>query len=96
MIFLTRIIDETEATEFEEIAKRQTLFDARFYLLAAELCIVRMKRSASCEKIDELIALIDRIRAEHVSLWERDNFGAGLERSVELLDRHRKELLEMR
>lgn len=94
--YLTRIIDETETTEFEEIAKRQTLLDARFYLLAAELCIVRMKGRASHEKIDELVALIDRIEAEHVALWMRDNFGAGLERSVDLLDRHRKELLEMR
>lgn len=94
--YLNRIIAETENTDFDTVCKRQTLLDAKFYLLAAELCIIRMQKTACTEKIDELVALIDWITKEHVSLWMEDNFEEGLERSVNLLARHRAELLEMR
>ena len=74
---------------------RQIVLDARFYVLGAELDIVRMKRTASAEKIDELVALIDWICDEHKELWLADNFENGLEKSMGILRRHREELLAL-
>ena len=71
------------------------MLDARFYVLGAELDIVRMKRTASAEKIDELVALIDWICDEHKELWLADNFENGLEKSMGILRRHREELLAL-
>ena len=93
--YVKRILDALETAEFDEKAKRQIMLDARFYVLGAELDIVRMKRTASAEKIEELVALIDWICGEHRELWLEDNFENGLERSMDILHRHRKELLEL-
>jgi hypothetical protein len=55
-----------------------------------------MTQTAENEKIDELVAMIDEICAEHDLLWERENYSHGKEHFLnQLLDR-RRELLEMR
>ena len=94
--YVGRILSELETADFDEKAKRQTVLDAKFYLLGAELNLIRMKRMPNDEKIDELVALIDWIDGEHKALWTLDNFENGLEKSRDILARHREELLAMR
>lgn len=96
ILYLKRILFDLEKSEFDEIYKRQTVLGAKFYLLAAELCIVRITQVATAKKIDELVALIDEITAEHKELWGRDNFEHGIEKSLKILASHREELLAMR
>ena len=94
--YLGRILSELKGADFDEILRRQTVLDAKFYLLGAELCIIRINGCADEEKIDALVALIDEIEREHTELWLRDNFKIGLERSIATLTSHREELLAMR
>lgn len=94
--YVKKILTALETAEFDEKAKRQIVLDAQFYILAAELDIVRMHRTASVEKIDELVALIDWIYDEHRTLWMIDNFENGLENSLSVLRRHREELLALK
>ncbi len=95
--YVKRILDALASADFSDRdkEKRQTVLDAKLYLLGAELSLVRMNRGASPEKARELIAMIDEILPEHRLLWFADNFENGLERSVGVLERHRGELLAM-
>ncbi|MBE6589459.1 MAG: hypothetical protein E7643_04705 [Ruminococcaceae bacterium] len=96
VFYLERILADLEKCDFDETYRRQTILGAKFYLLGAELCIVRIHASASAEKIDRLVALIDEILPEHKELWLRDNFENGIQSSVKILERHREELLAMK
>ncbi|MBQ8311261.1 MAG: family 20 glycosylhydrolase [Clostridia bacterium] len=94
--YLNKILSALETADIDEKAKRQMVLDARFYVLAAELDIIRINQAVTGEKIDALVALIDWIAEEHRTLWLADNFENGLEKSISLLQRHRAELLEMK
>ncbi len=96
ILYLGRILCDLAKSDFDETFKRQTVLGATYYLLAAELCIIRIKGSATKEKIDELVALIDFVIPEHRALWMLDNFEHGIEKSIDLLNRHKEELLAMK
>ena len=94
--YLQKILAEVEKSDFDENLKLQTILCTKFYLLGAELCIVRMKQSADAEQIDRLVALIDEIVPLHRMLWMRENFEGGIAKSMGILESHRTELLEMK
>lgn len=96
IFYLQRILCDLEKSDFDEKLKRQTILGAKYYLLGAELCIIRIKGSAAADKIDALVDLIDFIYQEHRALWVLDNFEHGIERSLDLLLRHKNELLAMK
>lgn len=96
VFYVNRILADLEKTDFKETEKRQTVLDARFMLLTAELCILRINGEATNEKIDELVLLIDWIMNEHKTLWLAENFENGLERSMSVLRSQRRALLEMK
>ncbi len=96
IFYLQKILSDLEKSDFDENYKRQTVLGAKYYLLGAELCIIRIRGGAEKEKIDELIALIDFIVPEHRALWMRDNFEHGIEKSLEILASHREELIKMK
>ena len=65
-------------------------------VLAAELCKPRYgEKTLSDDKKKELCALIDWMIPEYKELWLRDNYENGMEIFVDVLEKRRKEIVEL-
>ena len=94
--YLEKTLKAVIECDFDEIYKRQTILNTQMYILAAELCLVRINKNADREKLDELISLIDWICKEHRELWLMECYEKGLEKFINLLQSRKSELCDMR
>ncbi|NLZ89778.1 MAG: hypothetical protein GX916_09805, partial [Clostridiales bacterium] len=64
--------------------------------LGSEVCKVKLHPAESLDKVDELVALIDRILPEHIEIWNYRNFEIGIARFLDHLIARRTELLALK
>lgn len=94
--YMTELISEVEKQSFDEQLKREILINAKMVVLAAELCIIRVKKDITCDKINELVGVIDRMIPEFRELWCKRNYEKGVELFISHLEMHRADLMEMK
>ena len=94
--YVKRCIEGVSKVTFDENWKRQILVNANMVVLSAELCLIRMTKTATAEKIDELTAMIDQISAEYILLWDRENYPKGKEHFLSQLADRKADLLQMK
>lgn len=94
--YMKKAMAGLDAVEFDENWKRQAMVNCNMVILSAELCFIRMHQTATNEKIDELVQMIDDISMEYATLWDMENYPKGKEHFLDQLADRRKELLEMK
>lgn len=75
--YLKKVNKDVEAIDFDENWKRQILVNSNQAIIGAELCKIRYNKTATTEKIDELIEAIEENIKEYEILWERESFSEG-------------------
>lgn len=82
--YLQDVRADIKAAAFDDRLKREVLVNTDMLILGAELCMIKTTKKLTEEKRNELLDLIDAIRAENKELWEYRNFSEG----IELYDNH--------
>ena len=93
--YLEKTLGLVMECDFDATYKRQTILNTKMYILAAELCIIRINKCAEKEKLTALIALIDEIVKEHRELWLMECYEKGIEKFEAVVAARRSELCKM-
>ena len=93
--YVSKILNELNAVDFDEIQKRQIFINSRMVILSAEICKIRINGTALPEKIKELTGMIDEICEEYAVLWDMENYPDGKEFFIDQLLCRKKELIEL-
>ena len=93
--YVRKVMADVAELDFDPVAKAEILLNANMVILASELCKLRIGFPLSPVHKEYLLALIDRIEAEHPVLWDKHNFPKGKEIFLSCLDKHRKALLSI-
>ncbi len=94
--YVRRVMADIEKLDFDDRLKREIRLTAWMIELGSEICKVKLHPQDSLDKVDELVALIDRILPEYIEIWNYRNFEMGIARSQGYLTSRRQELLEMK
>jgi len=76
--------------------KREIRVTAWLVELGSEICKVKLHPEASVGKVDELVALIDKILPEYIDIWNIRNYEMGIARFRDQLYARREELLALK
>lgn len=77
--YVTKILADIRKLDFDEQLKAEIILNSEMVILSSEQCKVRIGCELSNEKLDELIALSDRLAEEFHKLWNRRNFEQGVD-----------------
>ncbi len=77
--YVKKVLSDIKKFKFDEQTKREIILNSEMVILAAEQCKLRIGCEMSNEKLDELIALSDRLAMEFHELWNMRNFEQGVE-----------------
>lgn len=94
--YVRRVMADIEKLDFDDRLKREIRVTAWMIELGSEICKVKLHPQDSVDKVDELVALIDRILPEYIEIWNFRNFEMGIARSQGYLMSRREELLALR
>lgn len=94
--YVRSALRQIEKTSFAGKYKRQAVCNAKMVIFTAELCVVRLNKRVSDEKIDEISALGKEICQEFTELWLEENYPKGLECMIEQVEERLAELDELR
>ena len=94
--YVRKVMADIEKLDFDERLKREIRVTAWMIELGSEICKVKLHPRESIDKVDELVALIDRILPEYVDLWTASNFEMGIARSHGYLTARRAELIALK
>ena len=94
--YVRKVMADIEKLDFDERLKREIRVTAWMIELGSEICKVKLHPQESVDKVDELVALIDRILPEYVDLWTASNFEMGIARSHGYLTARRAELIALK
>ena len=93
--YVRKVMADIEKLDFDERLKREIRVTAWMIELGSEICKVKLHPAESVDKVDELVALIDKILPEYEELWKFRNFEMGMGRSYGYLTARREELLAL-
>ena len=94
--YVRKVMADIEKLDFDERLKREIRVTAWMIELGSEICKVKLHPQDSIGKVDELVALIDRILPEYEELWKHSNFEMGIARSYGYLTSRRAELIALK
>ncbi len=94
--YVRRVQADIEKVDFDERMKREVRLTAWMIELGSEVCKVKLHPAESVGKVDELVALIDKIIPEYTELWNARNYEKGVEKFLEHLTSRRAELLALK
>ncbi len=94
--YVRHVMDDIEKLDFDEQMKREIRLTADLIVLGSEVCKVKLHPAGSVDKVDELVALIDRILPEYHELWLKRNYEKGVEKFPVYLEARREELLALK
>jgi hypothetical protein len=94
--YVRKVMADIEKVDFDERLKREIRVTAWMIELGSEVCKVKLHPQESVDKVDELVALIDKILPEYIELWNYRNFEMGIGRSQGYLTSRREELLALK
>ena len=94
--YVRKVMADIEKLDFDERLKREIRVTAWMIELGSEICKVKLHPQESVDKVDELVALIDKILPEYIELWNHGNYEMGIARSQGYLTSRREELLALK
>lgn len=94
--YVRRVMDDIEKLDFDERLKREIRLTAWLIELGSEVCKVKLHPQDSLDKVDSLVALIDKILPEYIEIWNYRNFEMGIARFRDHLLSRRAELLALK
>ena len=94
--YVTRVMDDIIALEFDERFKREILVNCNMVLLASELCKMKLGKKHTKDELDALLDMMADMHDEYYELWCYRNYEHGVDRFLGQLDMHRRELEELR
>lgn len=94
--YVRRVMADIEKVDFDDRLKREIRLTAWLIELGSEICKVKLHPRESAERVDDLVALIDRILAHYDDLWQYRNYEQGKMRFLQHLYKRREELLELK
>ena len=94
--YVRKVMADIEKLDFDDRLKREIRLTAWMIELGSELCKVKLHPQDSIDKVDELVALIDKILPEYIEIWNYRNFEMGIARSEGYLTSRRAELLALK
>ena len=94
--YVRRVMADIEKVDFDDRLKREIRLTAWLIELGSEICKVKLHPRESAERVDDLVALIDRILAHYDDLWQYRNYEQGKMRFLQHLYKRRDELLELK
>ena len=94
--YVRKVMADIEKLDFDDRLKREIRLTAWMIELGSELCKVKLHPQDSIDKVDELVALIDKILPEYIEIWNYRNFEMGIARSEGYLISRRSELLALK
>ncbi|MBQ2928725.1 MAG: family 20 glycosylhydrolase [Clostridia bacterium] len=94
--YVRKVMADIEKLDFDDRLKREIRLTAWMIELGSELCKVKLHPQDSIDKVDELVALIDKLLPEYIEIWNYRNFEMGIARSEGYLTSRRAELLALK
>jgi len=94
--YVRRVLADIEKLHFDELFKREIRVTAWMIELGSEICKVKLHPAQSLDRVDDLVALIDRIVPEYTYIWNARNYEMGIERFLAQLHARREELLALK
>ena len=94
--YVRKVMADIEKLDFDERLKREIRVTAWMIELGSEICKVKLHPQESVDKVEELVALIDKILPEYIELWNYRNYEMGIARSRGYLTSRREELLALK
>ena len=94
--YVRKVMADIEKLDFDDRLKREIRLTAWMIELGSELCKVKLHPQDSIDKVDELVALIDKILPEYIEIWNYRNFEMGITRSEGYLTSRRAELMALK
>ena len=94
--YVRKVMADIEKLNFDDRLKREIRLTAWMIELGSELCKVKLHPQDSIDKVDKLVALIDKILPEYIEIWNYRNFEMGIARSEGYLTSRRAELLALK
>ena len=94
--YVRRVMADIEKLDFDERLKREIRLTAWLIELGSEVCKVKLHPQDSLDKVDSLVALIDKIFPEYIEIWNYRNFEMGIARFRDHLLSRRAELLALK
>ena len=94
--YVRRVMADIEKVDFDEQMKREVRWTADAIVLGSELCKVKLHPQDSVDKVDELVALIDKVAEEYKELWNYRNDEKGQEKFLIHMQNRKAELLALK
>ena len=94
--YARRVMADIEKVDFDEQMKREVRWTADAIVLGSELCKVKLHPAESVDKVDELVALIDKVAEEYKELWNFRNYEKGQEKFLVHMQSRKAELLALK
>ncbi len=94
--YVRRVMADIEKLDFDEELKQEIRVTAWMIELGSEICKVKLHPQDSVDKVDDLVALIDRILPLYIDLWNHTSYEMGVARSRDYLLSRRAELLTLK
>jgi len=94
--YIRKVQADIEKLTFDERFKREIRLTVWMIELGAEICKVKLHLEESVDRVDELVALIDKILPEHIEIWNYRNYEMGVARFLDQLKARRAELLALK
>ena len=94
--YVKKVMADIERIDFDETYKQEIRVTAWMVELGAEICKVKLHPEASVDRVDDLVALIDRILPAYKALWNLRNYEMGIARFYGYFTSRRAELLALK
>lgn len=94
--YVHKVMKDIEKVEFDDRIKREIRVTSWLIELGAELCKVKLHPKDSVCRVDDIVALIDRILPEYDELFHFWNYDHGIMRFLGHLHNRRQELLALK
>lgn len=95
-VYVRKVMADIEKLDFDDRLKQEIRLTVWLIELGSEVCKVKLHPAESIDKVDELVALIDRILPEYIEIWSYRNFETGIARFLDHLTARRSELLALK
>ena len=94
--YVRRVQADIEKHQFDALLQREIRLTAQMIELGAEICKVKLHPAQSLDRVDDLVAMIDRILPEFIDLWNIRNYEGGSARAGGYFESRRAELLALK
>ncbi|MBQ7866546.1 MAG: family 20 glycosylhydrolase [Clostridia bacterium] len=94
--YVRRVWADIDKVDIDPQIKREINVNVQMVIAGAEMCKIKIGEEPTAEKLDELIALLDWIEQEYITLWNLRNYERGQEKFLDTIRQRRDELKAMK